>query len=154
MPRITNIALFWRREQYTLSLSFDRLSVTELSQKISETYAVLDAYLRELNEQMEGNPFVAYHRIEEGEFTVEIGFVVARALPAKGDIKSGVLPAGKVVWCMFRGPYNEMTPVYREMESWINEHDLKITGSAYEYYYNGAEFPAEDYLTKIVMPVE
>lgn len=153
MPRITNIKLFRRLEQHTLSLSYDRLSISELQQKIPPTYASLKAYLGELGEVMVGNPYAAYHRIEEGEFTVEIGFLVAQPLPGKGDIVTGVIPESLVVSCMFLGPYNGMTPVYREMETWINDHNLHICGSAYEYYYNGRNFPPENYLTKIVMPV-
>lgn len=153
MPRITDITLFRRLEQHTLSLSYDRLSINELQQKIPPSYARLEAYLGELREVMVGNPYVAYHRIEEGEFTVEIGFLVAQPLPGKNDIVSGVIAESLVVSCMFLGPYNGLTPVYREMEEWINSRDLEICGSAYEYFYNGRNFPPEDFLTKIVMPV-
>lgn len=153
MPRITNIKLFRRLEQHTLSLSYDRLSISELQDKIPPSYAQLKAYLGELREVMVGNPYVAYHRIEEGEFTVEIGFLVAQPLPGKDDITPGVIPESLVVSCMFLGPYNGMTPIYHEMETWINAKDLEICGSAYEYYYNGRNFPPENYLTKIVMPV-
>ena len=153
MPRITDITLFRRLEQHTLSLSYDRLSVNELQQKIAPSYARLEAYLGELREVMVGNPYVAYHRIEKGEFSVEIGFLVAQPLPGKNDIVSGAIPESLVVSCMFLGPYNGLTPVYREMEEWINNRDLEICGSAYEHFYNGRNFPPESYLTKIVMPV-
>ena len=153
MPRITDITLFRRLQQNTLHMSYDRLSVAELQQKIGASYAQLAAYLQEMHELMVGNPYVAYHRIEEGEFTVEIGFLVARALPGQGAIKAGIIEEGRVVSCMFLGSYDGLTPLYREMETWINDHDLTISGSAYEYYYNGANFSENDYLTKIVMPV-
>lgn len=153
MPRITDITLFRRLRQHTLCMSYDRLSVAGLQQKIGMSYAKLAEYLQTLHELMVGNPYVAYHRIEEGEFTVEIGFLVARPLPGKDDISAGVIEESRVVSCMFRGSYDGLTSVYREMEAWINDHDLKISGSAYEYYYNGSNFQEEDYLTKVVMPV-
>ena len=153
MPRITDITLFRRLEQHTLSLSYNRLSINELQQKIPKSYALLETYLGELREVMVGNPYVAFHRIEQGEFTVEIGFLVAQPLPGKGDIASGIIPESLVVSCMFLGPYSGLTPIYHEMEEWITNRDLEIYGSAYEYYYNGRNFAQENYLTKIVMPV-
>lgn len=153
MPRITDISLFRRLTQHTLHISYEKLSVNELQEKIVSSYARLNTYLGDLREVMVGNPYVGYHRIEDGEFSVEIGFLVARPLPGSGDITSGEIPESLIVSCMFLGPYNGLTPVYREMEEWINERDLEIAGSAYEYYYNGRNFPAEQLLTKIVMPV-
>lgn len=153
MPRITDITLFRRLTQHTLHIKYEKLSINELQDRIPASYARLTTYLGDLREVMVGNPYVAYHRIEDGEFSVEIGFVVACCLPGKGDIVSGEIPESLVVSSMFLGPYNGLTPVYREMEEWINERDLQIFGSAYEYYYNGSNFPAEQLLTKIVMPV-
>lgn len=65
-----------------------------------------------------------------------------------------MIPEGYSVFCMYRGPYQEMEPVYNEMAKWIEEHGYQATGTAYEYYYNGPECPESELLTKIVMPVQ
>jgi len=78
---------------------------------------------------------------------------VPEALPGKGEIQSGFIPEGKVIFCMYRGAYSEMEPTYREMSDWLEEHGLKPSGVAYEYYYNGPEYPESELLTMIVMPI-
>ncbi len=98
-------------------------------------------------------PFVAYHNMDMHDLDVEIGFPVSKSLPGREDIKAGLIPAGQFVFCMFRGPYAEMKPAYSDMAKWIEDHGLTAAGIAYEYYYNGPEFPQSEALTKIVMPL-
>ena len=42
---------------------------------------------------------------------------------------------------------------YGEMAEWIGTNGFAPTGSVYENYYNGPEFPESKYLTKISMHV-
>ena len=72
---------------------------------------------------------------------VEIGFPVASPLPGKGEIQAGLIPEGKIVFCMYLGGYGEIGPVYEEMAKWITDKGLIPEGTAYEYYYNDPEFP-------------
>lgn len=55
---------------------------------------------------------------------------------------------------MHRGPYNDMEPIYAEMAKWIENHGYQSTGTSYEYYYNGPEFPVSELLTKIILPIK
>ena len=71
----------------------------------------------------------------------------------KVDDLPGVIKAGKVIFCMYRGPYSEMTGTYNEMAEWLENSGLKSEGTVYEYYYNGPGFPENEFLTKIVMPL-
>lgn len=153
MPRISDISLFSRLPQHTLHINYENLSVNDLREKTVAGYVRLNAYLGDLRAVMAGNPYVAYHRIDYGEFDVEIGFVVAHPLPGKGDIISGEIPESLVASCMFLGPYNGLTAIYREMEDWITSRNLEIAGSSYEYYYNGRNYPPQQLLTKVVIPV-
>ncbi|MCL2077763.1 MAG: GyrI-like domain-containing protein [Oscillospiraceae bacterium] len=84
---------------------------------------------------------------------IEIGFPVSKVLPGKEEIESGAIPAGKIIFCMFRGAYSEIEPTYNEMSKWIEDNGFKPIGTAYEHYYNGPEFPESEMLTMIVMPI-
>jgi len=152
MPRISNVEVLQKNEQPTLSIR-TKTQVEKLPVLIGESYGKMSAYLKELGEFLEDVPFVAYHNMDMQNLDVEIGFPVAKALPGKGEIKSGVIPAGKIVFCMYRGAYSEMEPVYGEMSKWIEDNGHKAVGTAYEHYYNGPGFPESEMLTMIVMPI-
>jgi len=152
MPRVSNIDVFRKREQPTLSIR-TRTKVEDLPVLIGESYCKMAAYLKELGELLSDVPYVAYHNTDMQNLDVEIGFPVPTALPAKEDIQSGSIPESKVAFCMYRGAYREMVSTYGEMATWIEENGLKPVGTAYEHYYNGPEYPESELLTMIVMPV-
>jgi len=152
MPRISNIEVLRKNEQPTLSIR-TRTPVEKLPVLIGESYGKMSAYLKELGEYLEDIPFAAYYNMDMKDLDVEIGFRVSKALPGKGEIKSGFIPAGKIIFCMYRGAYSEVGPTYNEMFKWINDNGFKFVGPCYEYYYNGPGFPESEMLTMIVMPI-
>jgi len=153
MPRISSIELLKQMEQPTLTVR-TRARVEDLPRLIGESYGRLAGYLAELGERLTDVPFVAYHNMDMQDLDVEIGFPVSRALPEKDGMAPGRIPAGEVVFCMYRGPYGEMAPVYGEMAQWIADNGREAEDAAYEHYYNGPEFPESELLTKIVMPLK
>jgi len=152
MPRVSNIDILRKREQPTLSIR-TRTKVEDLPVLIGESYGKMAVYLKELGEFPSDIPYVAYHNMDMQNLDVEIGFPVSEALPEKGEIQSGSIPEGNVVFCMYRGAYREMVSTYNEMANWIEENRLKPTGTVYECYYNGPEYPESELLTMIVMPI-
>ncbi len=153
MPKMSDVVILQQNEQPTLVIR-TRTRVEALPKLIGESYAKIASYLGELGELMTDVPFVAYHNMDMQDLDVEIGFCVSQKLSGKDDIRSGVIPAGQIVFCMYRGPYAEIGPVYDEMAKWIEENGRKAAGAAYEYYYNGPDFPQSELLTKIVMPLQ
>jgi len=152
MPRITNIEILQKAEQPTISIRTNT-NVENLPMHIGESYGKMAVYLKEIGEFLSDVPYVGYHNMDMQNLDVEIGFPVSKPLPGKGDIKPGFIPAGKVIFCMYRGAYGEMGPVYGEMSKWIEDNNYKPVGTAYEHYYNGPEFPESEMLTMIVMPL-
>ncbi len=76
-------------------------------------------------------------------------------MPAKGDIKTGKIPAGKQLSYFHKGSYKELGSVYKEMMQWIQKSDYTPVGLAYELYYNSPEKVSEsDLLTKIIFPLK
>ena len=86
--------------------------------------------------------------------TLRLGFPVSSNLPGKGDIIQSCIPEGLSVFSVYMGPYSQMETVYSEMGEWISKNGFIPTGTVYEHYYNGPDFPESQYLTKIVMPVK
>ena len=154
MPRVTNFEVLCRKEQSTLSIR-TKTSVQNLPILIGESYGKMGAYLQEIGEYLADIPYVGYFNMDMQNLEVEIGFPVSKTLPEKGDIKSGIIPASKVVFCIYRGAYSEITSTYDEMAKWIASKGFKPTGIAYEYYYNSPmDFSESELLTMLVMPIE
>lgn len=152
MPRVSDIALLRKNDQPTIFIR-TRTKVENLPALIGTGYGRMAAYLKELGEELADIPYVAYYNMDMQDLDVEIGFPVADVCPGKDDIQSGFIPGGKQVFCMYRGPYGDMAPVYQEMAEWITQNGFSPVGTSYEFYYNGPGFPEDEMLTKIVMPV-
>lgn len=132
-----------------------RTKLVELPELIGTCYKQILDYLEELGEEPAGVPFTAYYNLDMEDLDVEMGFPVTKLLPPKGEIKSGEIPAGKVVSTMFKGSYAEMEEPYKVMAHWIAQSGYEPTGVAYEYYYNSpADVPESELLTRIVMPLK
>lgn len=153
MPRISNIEILKKAEQPTLYIR-TKTKVENLPSLIGESFGKMAAYLDETGELLSDVPYVAYHNMDMQNLDVEIGMPVAEPLQGKEDIRSGFIPAGKVIFCMYRGAYGEMGEVYGEMAEWIGDNNYVPVGTTYEYYYNGQEYPESELLTMIVMSVK
>jgi len=152
MPRVSDFEILQKREQPTLFIR-TITKVESLPALIGASYGKMAAYLKEIDAYLAEVPYVAYHNMDMQNLDIEIGFPTAIALPCRDEIQAGFLPAGKVVFCMYRGAYGEMEPVYGEMAKWIADNNYQPTGTAYEHYYNGPGFPESEMLTMIVLPL-
>lgn len=153
MPRVTDIEMMDKNEQPVLCVRV-RTPVQGLSALIGEHYGKIAALLAEQGVLPVDVPYVGFHNMDMQDLDVEIGFPVARPVAGRGDIQAGSIPAGKRIFCVYRGPYTGMEPAYAEMGAYMEKNKLKPTGMAYEYYFNGPGVPEEEYLTQIVMLVE
>jgi len=132
-----------------------RTAMENLPQVIGKSYGKIMRYLEELGEQPADVPYTAYYNLDMQDLDVEIGFPVMKPLPGKGEIKSGEIPRGKYVSCMYKGAYSQMERPYNEMFKWIEENGYEQKGVYYEYYYNSPqEVPDHELLTKISVPIK
>lgn len=153
MPRITNIEILCRGPQRTLSIR-TQSTLKEMPAVIGESFGKMAAYLHDRGEYLSDVPFVAYHSWDKEEIDLETGFPVSFPLPAREEIKAGLIPGGKCIFCMYMGPYHKMTPVYEEMMKWISDNGFEPDGPPCEHYYNGPDTPEEQLLTRLVMPIK
>ncbi len=132
-----------------------RTSQDRLPQLIGENYMKIADYLQTLGEQPAGVPYTAYYNLDMKDLDVEMGFPVSKPLTKKGEIQSGVSPAGRVVSVMYKGPYSGMEAAYSEIFKWIGEKGYQPSGVYYEYYYNSPrDVPESELLTKLVLPLK
>ncbi|MDD4170480.1 MAG: GyrI-like domain-containing protein [Desulfotomaculaceae bacterium] len=132
-----------------------RTAVENLPKLIGEAYGKIMRYMGELGEQPAGAPYTAYFNMDMQDLDVEMGFPVAKTLPGQGEVKAGVIPAGRYVTCMYKGPYSKMEEPYNEINKWMAENGYEPSGMSYEYYYNSPEeAPESEILTKIAIPLK
>jgi len=156
MPRISDIEILQQIEHPVLFIR-SKIRVEDIPKVIGESFAKLGAYLHELDELLTDVPYVSfpgYENIDENNMEIVIGFPVGRQLAAKDDIQSDVIPARKIIFCMYKGDYGKMTEVYNDMGEWIKSNGYESSGTCYEYYYNGPDYPAEEMLTKVVISLK
>lgn len=75
-----------------------------MSGEIGKLSDRMNAWVDEHNVKPSGPPFLRYHVIDmRGFMDIEFCFPVRRALPDNGDVKAGVLPAGRYASLVFSG---------------------------------------------------
>lgn len=153
MPRISEVAVLEKGEQPTLMIR-TTTTIAELPHVIGGSYRKLAAYLARDKKTLSDVPYVRFLNFEPKQLEVEIGFPVATPLQGDGAIVSGNIPAGLYAFCMYLGAYNQMEPVYAEMDQWIADNGYQTDGTSYEYYYNDDQFAEEALLTMIVKPLK
>lgn len=122
---------------------------------IGEAYHKIFKYLKEINEDPVDAPYTAYYNLDMNNLDVEMGFPVGRPLLGKNDIKSGEIPRGRYVTCLYKGPYSQMEQSYNEIFRWIEDNGYEKTGVYYEYYFNSpVEVPESELITRIAIPVK
>lgn len=153
MPRISKISIFKLPERNIISIRC-RTSVDKIAKAIGESYQKLFKYLNEENEFLTDMPFVLYHNMDMQDLDIEIGIPVSKLFSEKDEIKSRIIPEGKVVSCMYLGAYNKMEPTYNEMFEFIKKNNIEAENIGYEYYYNDFETKEENYLTRVDIPIK
>ena len=132
-----------------------RTSLAKLPQELGRIFGQVYQYLQEIGEKPGEAAYSGYHNMDMNDLDVEIGFLLDKPLPGRGEIQATEIPGGKQVSCMYKGPYNKMEPVYQAMTEWMATQNYVPTGIAYELYYNDpSQVPVSELLTKIVFPVQ
>ena len=152
MPRVSDINLISHRETPALAVR-TTTSVGELPRLIGETFQQIAEYLGEVGVLPAGTPYVCYFNQDMEHLDVEIGFPVGSRLAGQKSLQDSVIPQGKLVTVIHRGPYQTLSETYAEVGEWISAQGLTPVGPVYESYLNGPEFPPEELLTQIGFPV-
>ena len=134
-----------------------RTAIHELPNVLGKAFGDVAMAIGEQGKQPQGPPFVAYYNMDMENLDIEVGFPVAKRLQAKGDIKPGEIPAGKVAATIYTGPYggDGMKEAYGALAKLVEEKKQVPTGVVYEIYLNSPmDTPPEKLQTQIVFPLK
>ena len=90
----------------------------------------------------------------EGRAVVEVVVPVAGKVEGAGDIKCYVLPGGRMLTAVHKGPYEECERTYQEMFAWIGTERKRVVGPIRETYLNDPrQVGPQETLTEIRIPI-
>ena len=117
------------------------------------------------NVQIAGYPVFLCHEITHEEVQkadkdenadIEVAVPISGSVEITGneEIREYELPGGKMARIVHKGPYEECSPTYEKLFSWIAEKGKRIVGPIREVYLNDPrEVPPEEILTEIYAPL-
>jgi len=86
---------------------------------------VLD-WLKQHHVQPAGPPFIRFLKVDMAKsLQIELGMPVAKAVRGSGNVKPGVIPAGKYVSLMWGGP--DTVAGNAALQKWAKEQQLKFS---------------------------
>lgn len=142
------------KAQKTLCIK-TRSDVAILPEVIGKTYYALTQYMGKVGVNPSGIPYVGYFNMDMTDLDLEIGWPVAADVPEEGDIKMGVIPAGKYATTLHKGSYSKMKAAYTALMQYMEENKLEGSGIGYEHYVNDPDKTPEDELeTKIFFQIK
>jgi len=143
-----------------------KVQIDMLPKLLEETDEKIKRYLKDTGIKATDTLYTRYHNALPGIdvngvndvndiIDLEIGVPVSTEVQGNSELKSSVVPAGRYVTAMYKGDPDELETAYEGILKWIYEADLKPAGAYFEYYYGENEdTPVEDFIAKIVVPVE
>jgi effector-binding domain-containing protein len=83
-----------------------------------------------------------------------VGFPVAVPVAGADGLMGSVLPGGKYIRSVHRGPYQDVARTYREIVAWARAEEIRIGAESIEVYVNDPrQVKKEDIETIILIPV-
>ncbi len=117
----------------------------------------LSAWAEDNEIQVSGPPFAIYYTMPQDtaeEVTYDIGIPVSGEVLGNEKIVIATIPEHKVISAMYKGPYSDLTDVYKAMVEFVMMNKYDVIGSPKEVYYNSPEdVSASELLTEVQFPV-
>lgn len=120
--------------QQTIVIKAD-VHTKDIGSKMGEMYGKLYSFIGQNNIQPSGAPFAVYYSYNpKGNTVFEAGFPITSKINCSDSISYKEFPAMKVVTCLYQGAYENMAPVYTQLQEYITKNKLKSTGVSWEVY--------------------
>ncbi len=113
-----------------------KTNVQQLPNLFGQVYGSIKNHMESNNLECAGSPFAIYYNMDMNDLDVELGFPASGSLAEKENIKSSIVPGGKVLMFTHVGPYNELEKVYGEAMAHIAQNKIETTGIVCESYPN------------------
>lgn len=118
----------------------------DIGREMGEAFGKVAAFIGEHGLTSMGRALSVYHTYDEDRMTFRAGFIVSAedAKAAAGDVKADVLPGGRVLHFVHRGPYATLRDSYGDMMGYMAEHRMTIGSPSWEIYVNGPDDVASE----------
>lgn len=132
-----------------------QVRMDELSSVFDRTFQQVAAALMEAGVSPAGAPYARYRGMPAETVDVEIGFPVAEAFVASGELVVDALPAVRAVESVHVGSYDTLADAYGRMEAFVKEKGLTTLDQSWEMYEAGPESDPDPatWRTRIVFPL-
>ena len=115
------------------------------------------AHLAHHGQTPDRHPVILYDTdlSRDDEFSFEVCFPVAAPLPEGEGVGCKELPAARVAFTTFLGPYDTIWNAHVELQAWVVEHGYTVTGPARETGLVAVEDDADPrvWVTELSVPV-
>ena len=143
-------------DQPALCVRFET-SMDKLKDDIGRTYGLIFGRIGASGVAPAGPPMALYFDMEMNpeSFEMESCVPVAGEAAGEGEVTFRVLPGGKFLSLMHRGPYETLEATYEALFAYMKENGLELAGPSRELYLTDpsqVEVP-EDNLTQILFPL-
>ena len=158
-PALSEPTVITRPEQPYAAITGD-VTMQQIAALAGRTPEVF-AWLAERGIQPAGAPFLRYLAIDmERTLKIETGVPVATPVTGSGEVRGGVLPAGKYLYAVHTGHPDRLEPATGAFLAWAREHALDFDhadtpdgdqwGCRLEVYQTDPHGPMEQWQTELV----
>jgi len=129
----------------------------DIGPAMGKAFEKLYGFLMSNNIVPAGPPFSVYYSFDPNGNTVfEVGVPVSGPFNGNEELVYKEFPAVKAVSTLYKGPYENMQPVYSELSNYIASNGFEATGTSWEVYLTdpSQETDPKDYQTIIYFPVK
>lgn len=128
-----------------------------LESALRKVGANVKLHIARQGEEPARHPVILYDTdlARDEDITFEVCFPVARELPEAGGVKGKSLPAARVAFTTFRGPYDTIWNAYVELLAWVVDCGFEVTGPLREtgIVNDGDTDDPREWLTELAVPV-
>ncbi|GAB3250154.1 AraC family transcriptional regulator [Kineosporia babensis] len=113
-----------------------RITRDEIATALAETLPVVFGYAQQHGLAIAGPPFARYPEIGMGSLVIEGGITLAGppSTQLPDEIDALVIPAGRAVTTIHRGPYDTLPESHQQIGKWMREEGLTADGAPWETY--------------------
>ena len=154
MARICDITIKQQAGYNYISIRKTINFMAEFTHFTFESFHKIQQFLTSISVLVSDGPIICFHNMDLEHLDIEVGFPIAQDIAVKEDLQFNKIPAQKVVVTIDLGAYEKQDSTLEALISFIQTHDYKITGPIYYQYLNDINRPAEQYLTKMMIPIE
>lgn len=111
---------------------------SDISKNMGVAFEAVGALIGTKDITSAGKPLSVYYGYDPEIMTFRAGFLVSAqdAEKAEGDVKADVLPAGKVLNYIHKGPYAKLRVSYDAAMKYISDNGMMIGEPTWEIYLN------------------